>query len=416
MNKLRVVCTPIGNVEDLSPRAIEALRSSSMILAEDTRHTRPLLDRFGIHAPLVSCHQHNEGERASLVVERLRSGEAVSLVSDAGAPGISDPGGRLVADVVAAGFEVEVFPGPSAVVAALMGAGLIAHRFAFVGFLPKKGRQRKALVENAMREGAALVIYEAANRTEATLADLSALLGARRVVVARELTKRHETFHRGVLGSALTPTFVDKGEVVIVVEGGEELAREDTPEPEEVTVRLRADASLSPKERARRLAAALGISTKEAYALLLDDGPRDTLAADVDTDAEDATDVNEKPRGRPARAATAATTALARVRALLADASSALLEADAAAHVVLGTGTVRIAGDEVVSSEIPGADALLRLLARPSSLPAPVEAGELARALLGALSAADALDDALETLRADDEARSVDDADRLVKT
>jgi 16S rRNA (cytidine1402-2'-O)-methyltransferase len=369
--KLRIVCTPIGNVEDIAPRAVEALKTSALILAEDTRHTKPLLDRLGVHAPLVSCHQHNESERAGLVAEKLEAGESVSLVSDAGAPSISDPGGRLVADVVALGHEVEVFPGPSAAIAALMGAGLVAHRFMFVGFLPKKGQKRRALVEGAVRDGAALVIYEAANRTEATLEDLAEILGPRRVVVARELTKRHETFHRGTLGGALAPSFVDKGEVVIVVEGGEEGVPSEAVDPAVLLEELRADVALSPKERAKKLAAAMSISNKEAYALLL------------------AEPVDDAARSKPARAATASAPGLVKVRALLAEAAEAFLAADDDAQKILGPSSGS------VESGIPGADALMRYLERTTAIPAPVEAKDFAKALLSALAAADALDDAL---------------------
>lgn len=269
---LRVVATPIGNLRDLSPRAVEALATSTIVLAEDTRHTRPLLEHFGVHARLVSCHQHNETERTALVVEHLARGEAVALVSDAGAPGISDPGGRLVDAVRAAGHVIEVFPGPSAVVAALMGAGLVSHRFAFVGFLPKRTKARDALVADVARAGLALVCFEAPSRVKKTLDDLARVLGPRRVVVARELTKRFETFHAGVLGEELTPPLDDRGEFVVVVEApAEDDAPKDATSIDDALDRWSAD-HRPLAARAKELAKELRIPRREAYALLVERG------------------------------------------------------------------------------------------------------------------------------------------------
>jgi 16S rRNA (cytidine1402-2'-O)-methyltransferase len=275
---LRVVATPIGNLGDLSPRAVAALSSSTIVLAEDTRHTRPLLEHYGVHARLVSCHQHNESERVSLVTEALTRGESVALVSDAGAPGVSDPGGRLVDLVRAAGHRVEVFPGPSAVIAAIMGAGLVTHRFAFLGFLPKRKKARDAMITGAAKAELALVIFEAPSRVEGTLADLHRTLGARRVVVARELTKRFETFHVGALGMPLAPPFEPRGEIVIVVEAHEAKADVGDVDEDDASklARLRRDRRPI-GVRAKELATAQGLSRRDAYALLisepaLDDG------------------------------------------------------------------------------------------------------------------------------------------------
>jgi 16S rRNA (cytidine1402-2'-O)-methyltransferase len=268
---LRVIATPIGNLGDLSPRAVLALSSSSIVLAEDTRHTRPLLEHYGVHARLVSCHQHNESERVSLVTEAIERGESVALVSDAGAPGVSDPGGRLVDLVRAAGHRVEVFPGPSAVIAALMGAGLVTHRFAFLGFLPKRKKTRDEMVTRAAKAELALVIFEAPSRVEATLADLHRTLGARRVVVARELTKRFETFHAGTLGAELVPPFEPRGEIVIVVEAHEASASDADADEDDATkvARLRRD-KRPIGVRAKELATAQGLSRRDAYALLIE--------------------------------------------------------------------------------------------------------------------------------------------------
>ncbi len=219
---LKLICTPIGNLGDMTPRALAALSSCSLILAEDTRHSMRLVQGLGVvlDAKFVSCPQQRELSRVDLVIERLQAGEHVAFMSDAGAPGISDPGGRLVDAVVKAGFAVEVLPGPSAVIAALMGAGVISHRYAFLGFLPRKGGERERLVRTACELELAVVLFESPFRVRKMLEHLHKWCGPRRVVVARELTKKFETFHRGILGEELVPTLIEKGEFVIVVEGG----------------------------------------------------------------------------------------------------------------------------------------------------------------------------------------------------
>ena len=360
MSKLWVVATPIGNLEDLTPRARDALRTADVVLAEDTRHTRPLLDRVGSQARLVSCHAHNERDRGPEVVELLEANQKVCLVTDAGSPGVSDPGARVVEAVVEAGLEVVVLPGPSAVPAALMGAGLDVARFSFLGFLPRSGRERETLVESALRTGFGLVIYEATNRLEDTLTDLARICGPRRVVVARELTKIHETFHRGVLGSALQPPLVEKGEAVVIVEAGEPRTEKRAQVD---LVGLAHDESLTPKERARRLAAAEGISVREAYARL------------------------------QASASSSGKGEVERALRLLGQAAEALLHADELARAARQETPLSV--PDVGPSEIPGADALARLLAQKSAIPAPVEVKEAAEALLRGLEALDALRDAL---------------------
>ncbi len=358
---LMVVATPIGNLADLTTRATAALKDADVICCEDTRHTRPLLDRIGAtNARLVAVHAHNERERADDIIALLNDDKKVCVVSDAGCPGVSDPGSRLVEAVVNVGLSVCVLPGASALTAALMGAGVDAARFAFLGFLPRKGKERQQLVTHAIDGGLAVVIYEAANRTEALLADLHQWCGPRRVIVARELTKLHETFHRGVLGTALSPALVDKGEVVVVVEAGDTNKSDDSVDVDA----LIADTSLSPKERAKKLAAATGVSVSDAYARL--------QAIKEDTS--------------PVRYVKDALTHAAR-------AAHALLNADDAARAARGIDddTAKDAG-----ADIAGADALLRLLNRTATIAAPVEVKEAATALLQALSTLDALEDALE--------------------
>ncbi len=222
---LVVVGTPIGNRADLSPRAAEALARADAIACEDTRRTGRLLDLEGIPAPrLLVANEHTEGDRAAEIVARIDQGQRVALVSDAGMPGVADPGRRVVAAVAAAGLTVEVVPGPTAVTAAVAASGFGADRFVFEGFLPRKGMARRRRLDDLAAETRTVVLYEAPPRLAATLADLAAVCGADRpAVVARELTKLHEELARGSLG-VLTADFAGrpsiKGEVVVVIEGG----------------------------------------------------------------------------------------------------------------------------------------------------------------------------------------------------
>lgn len=270
---LKVVCTPIGNLADMTARAVDALRSASIILAEDTRVSRKLLDHYNVHGRLVSCHQKNELARWDMVREEIAHGRHVALVSDAGAPGVSDPGARLVDRAREARIPIEVLPGPSAVVAAVMGAGIDTSRFSFFGFLPKKGRARREAIENTLDGGLALIFFESPNRIESTLEELAANYAGRRVVVARELTKRFETFHRGFLGQELDPPLITKGEMVVLVEAGKNKGATDA-NPAAIAERVRelaSDSSLTPRNRAKVLVKEFGIDSKEAYALFLKD-------------------------------------------------------------------------------------------------------------------------------------------------
>lgn len=218
---LKVIATPIGNVGDLAPRAQEALQGCSCLVAEDTRAAARLFGALAMSTKeirLLSCPAPRESGRVDDVLQALARGETVGLISEAGAPCVSDPGSRLVRAVVDAGYPVQVLPGPSAPVAALMGAGLNTARFAFLGFLPRVAAKRRQAIEGAARAGLALVICEAAHRVPALLRELHAWCGPRRVAVARELTKRFETFHRGTLGDPLVPPWREQGEAVVVVE------------------------------------------------------------------------------------------------------------------------------------------------------------------------------------------------------
>jgi len=221
---LLVVATPIGNLADLSPRAREALGRAAIIAAEDTRHTRALLQAMGVGTPLLSLHAHNEPQRVPQLLARLAAGEDVALVSDAGTPLLSDPGFELVSRAAEAGFAVHTIPGPSAITAALAVAGLPTHRFCFEGFLPARAAERRATLASLAHEVRTLVFFEAPHRIRAMLADLAAEFGAeRRAVVARELTKAHETLYRGTLGELAARAAAEenfaRGEITLVVHG-----------------------------------------------------------------------------------------------------------------------------------------------------------------------------------------------------
>ena len=215
---LAVCATPIGNLDDITLRVLAELRSADVVLAEDTRHTRGLLERHGIEAKLVSYHEHNEAERVDELLPRLLAGERMALVSDAGLPGISDPGARLVRAALDAGMAVTVLPGPSAVETALVASGLVAERFAFVGFLPRKAGELAALWEELAQWQGPVVAFESPQRLPKTLRSLATAAPQRQVAVCRELTKRFEEVVRGD-ASALAERYAEppKGEITLVL-------------------------------------------------------------------------------------------------------------------------------------------------------------------------------------------------------
>jgi 16S rRNA (cytidine1402-2'-O)-methyltransferase len=219
--RLYVCATPIGNLADVTLRVLEVLGTADTVLAEDTRVTSRLLARYGIEARLERYDEHTAARRTPVIVGRIAGGETFALCSDAGTPGISDPGERIVDAVIEAGLPVEVLPGPSAITTALVASGLPTHAFYFGGFLPRKAGERTRLLESLATLDATLVFYESPRRTAATLATLAAALPGRRIAVARELTKLHEEVVRGK-GEDLAREFAGrelKGEVVLVVEG-----------------------------------------------------------------------------------------------------------------------------------------------------------------------------------------------------
>ncbi|QZZ19254.1 16S rRNA (cytidine(1402)-2'-O)-methyltransferase [Leptothermofonsia sichuanensis E412] len=218
---LYLVSTPIGNLEDMSFRAVRILQSVDLIAAEDTRHTGKLLHHFQITTPQLSYHDHNRQSRTSELLERLQQGKAIALVTDAGTPGISDPGYELTKACAEAGIPVVPIPGPSAAIAALAASGLASDRFVFEGFLPAKAQARRAHLETLKPETRTLIFYEAPHRLRATLQDLQILGTERQLVLARELTKLHEELWRGTVGEA-TVLYSDRepqGEFTLVVAG-----------------------------------------------------------------------------------------------------------------------------------------------------------------------------------------------------
>jgi 16S rRNA (cytidine1402-2'-O)-methyltransferase len=218
---LYIVATPIGNLEDITLRAIRILKEVDLIAAEDTRHTQILLDRYAIHTPLTSYHEHNERAKAQTLVERLCRGENIALLSDAGTPAISDPGYRLVVEAVHAGVRIIPLPGPSALAAVLSASGLPSDRFVFEGFLSAKKQERKAKLEALRSETRTVIFYEAPHRLKESLADMQQILGEREIVLGREVTKLHEEFIRGPLRDVIAQLAQReiKGEITVIVQG-----------------------------------------------------------------------------------------------------------------------------------------------------------------------------------------------------
>jgi 16S rRNA (cytidine1402-2'-O)-methyltransferase len=262
-----VVCpTPIGNLEDVTLRVLAALRDADVVACEDTRRTRVLLDRYGVQARLVSYHEHNERARSAELVKRMRAGETVALVSDAGMPLVSDPGFVLVQACVAAGLAVEVLPGPSAALAALVASALPAERWRFAGFLPRKKGELRSLLAEATET---LVAFESPRRVPGSLAVLAELDPDRPVAVCRELTKVHEEVVRGT-AAELAARYADsppRGEIVLVV-GGVPEGSVIEDERAADAVRLLVDAGAKPREAARVVASLTGASANALYRAL----------------------------------------------------------------------------------------------------------------------------------------------------
>ncbi len=269
---LVLVATPIGNLGDLPPRAVEVLAAADVVACEDTRRTGRLLAAAGVRARgLVAVHDHNEASQVGAVLGRLRAGEVVAVVTDAGTPGISDPGERLVRAATQAGFEVRVVPGPSAAISALVASGLPTGRFVFEGFLPRKGSGRSERLAALAAEQRTLVLYEAPHRLGRTLADLAeALGGGRRTAIARELTKLHEEVWRGTLDEAVARagTMEPRGEHVLVLEGAPPPAVvDDALIVAAISDRLAAGATR--RDAVAEVAHGLGVAKRRVYDLAL---------------------------------------------------------------------------------------------------------------------------------------------------
>ena len=274
---LYLCATPIGNLGDITYRAVETLRAADRIAAEDTRHTRGLLAHYDIHTPMTSYHEHNKAEKGPLLIEELKAGKNIVCVSDAGLPGIADPGADLARLAAAAGIPVTPLPGANAALAALVCAGLPIERFAFIGFLPRRGKRRKELLSRVRSYPETLVFYEAPHRLRETLAALTEELGTeRRACAARELTKKFEEFRRATLGS-LASYYMEhepRGEFVLVVVGADAAAAEengaDTPDLHALYAAHLA-AGIDKKEAMRRTARDLGIARRDVYKALLEE-------------------------------------------------------------------------------------------------------------------------------------------------
>jgi len=272
---LYIVSTPIGNLEDITQRALRVLGEVDVIACEDTRHTRRLLTHFGIDTPTISYHEHNERERAEELVQRLRNGESVAVVSDAGTPGINDPGFRLVREAIANSIPVVPVPGPSALITALVASGLATDEFFFGGFLPAKANARRARLAELRAVPATLIFYEAPHRIAATLNDASEILGARDAVVARELTKLHEEFVRGNLNE-LAEQFSSgdkaRGEIVLMIARAAVGTEKHKVEEKQSVAALVAEfeaQGIDHRAALKKAARALGLTRDAAYRRLM---------------------------------------------------------------------------------------------------------------------------------------------------
>jgi 16S rRNA (cytidine1402-2'-O)-methyltransferase len=270
MGILHVVATPIGNLEDVSLRALRVIGEADLLFAEDTRRTRKLLERHRVEARPLSLHAHNEQSRIDRALEALAGEGRVALVSDAGTPLVSDPGERLVAAVIAAGHRVEAVPGASAVLAALAVSGVSPQPFTFLGFLPRRAGERKKLLESYRSRPETVVLFESPKRIGRTLVELVDVLGDRQACVARELTKLHEEARRGSL-SELADYYVDgaPGEITLVVAGATDVPAELAGAELDAEIRARLEAGERAKEIAAALAGPTGWTKRELYARVL---------------------------------------------------------------------------------------------------------------------------------------------------
>jgi 16S rRNA (cytidine1402-2'-O)-methyltransferase len=273
---LFVVATPIGNLEDITARALRVLREVALIAAEDTRRTAHLLARYGISTRTTSLHEHNERGKASTLIARLQAGESVALVSDAGTPTVSDPGVHLIAAAVDNGIRVEAVPGPNAAVAALSVSGLATDSFTFLGFPPTKAKDRTSWFDRLRRSGPTVVFYEAPHRIQRTLEEIQAKIGDVPIVLARELTKAHEELVRGPISTVLRKNLTALGEFTIIVDIGHltdiDIASQAQPPSDQLIVAEFGRLTINRVNTRRQAIAALsrkyGLSARQTYRVL----------------------------------------------------------------------------------------------------------------------------------------------------
>jgi len=264
MPTLYAVATPIGNLEDISLRALRILREVKLIAAEDTRRTRQLLNAYDIKTPVTSYHEHNKLTKLDYILGRLEKGD-VALVSDAGMPGISDPGYELIAAASQRGFPIVPIPGPSTVITALAVSGLPTDKFVYIGFLPRKASERKRLLESIASESGTIVVLEAPHRLLAMLEDIRAILGDRKIAVCRELTKVHEEIFRGTISQAIEHFAEPRGEFTLVIEGEREEKKPLMTVEIERKLRSMRRSGKTAREAIARVAEESGLPRKELY-------------------------------------------------------------------------------------------------------------------------------------------------------
>jgi 16S rRNA (cytidine1402-2'-O)-methyltransferase len=264
---LYVVSTPIGNLEDITLRALRILKEVDLIAAEDTRRTRQLLTHYGIHKPLISYHEHNQRMREDTLLEKLREGKQVALVTDAGTPGISDPGQPLIRKAACEGIPLVPIPGPSAAIAALSISGLPTESFLFNGFLPAKASARKKILEALKKRLETLIFYESPRRLGALLKDAWEILGNRQVVVTREITKVFEETLRGTIGDVLEKIGEKevRGEITVILAGNSQEENVDSPSIQDALRDYVLNSGASMKEAIERVAEDLGVAKREVY-------------------------------------------------------------------------------------------------------------------------------------------------------
>ena len=264
--KLYLVATPIGNLEDITFRAIRILKEVDIIAAEDTRHTLKLLNHYEITKPLLSYHRHNEEIRADLLIQKLKEGENIALVSDAGTPVISDPGEQIVKEALKDGIEVIPIPGACALITALIASGIEAREFCFYGFLSINKKLKKEKLEEISDENKTIILYEAPHKLKNTLQEIYKIMGDRKIVVARELTKIHEEFIRGNVSEIIEKYPEPKGEHIIIIEANKEKKEnEDKEKTEEILYKEFEKQGLTKNEIIKRIAKQKGVNKNEIY-------------------------------------------------------------------------------------------------------------------------------------------------------